>query len=78
MNQILYGPPGTGKTWNMVYHALAIIEGKPVGALESEDRKEVKGRFDELVEYELSNGVLKEIAERAARPCHIPQTEIVK
>ena len=49
-----------------------------MGALESEDRKEVKGRFDELVEYELSNGVLKEIAERAARPCHIPQTEIVK
>ena len=51
---------------------------QPVGALESEDRKEVKGRFDELVEYELSNGVLKEIAERAARPCHIPHTEIVK
>ena len=50
LNQILYGPPGTGKTWNTVNHALAIIEGKPVGALESEDRKEIKGWFDELKE----------------------------
>ena len=101
LNQILYGPPGTGKTWNTVNHALAIIEGKPVGALESEDRKEVKGRFDELkesgqiamvtfhqnfayedfiegirpvlddeggsveVEYKLSKGVFKQMADRA-------------
>ena len=102
LNQILYGPPGTGKTWNTVNHALAIIEGKPVGALESEDRKEVKGRFDKLkkqgqiamvtfhqnfayedfiegirpvlddeggnveVEYKLSKGVFKQMADRAS------------
>ena len=99
LNQILYGPPGTGKTWNTVYHALAIIKGKPVGTLESEDREEVKEWFDELkesgqiamvtfhqnfayedfiegirpvldnksenVKYELSNGVFKQMADRA-------------
>ena len=99
LNQILYGPPGTGKTWNTVNHALAIIKGKPVGTLESEDRKKVMRRFDKLkesgqiamvtfhqnfayedfiegirpvlddksesVKYELSNGVFKQMADRA-------------
>ena len=50
LNQILYGPPGTGKTWNTVNHALAIIEGESLEEIEREDRKEVKGRFDELKE----------------------------
>ena len=50
LNQILYGPPGTGKTWNTVYHALAIIEGKSVRDLESEGHESAKGRFDELKE----------------------------
>ncbi len=50
LNQILYGPPGTGKTWNTVYRALAIIEGKNLEEIEREDRKKVKGRFDELKE----------------------------
>ena len=50
LNQILYGPPGTGKTWNTVYRALAIIEGKNSEEVEREDREKVKGRFDELKE----------------------------
>ncbi len=48
LNQILYGPPGTGKTWNAANYALAIIEGKSLDELQSEDDKEVKQRFDEL------------------------------
>ena len=43
LNQILYGPPGTGKTYNTINKALEIIDGKV-----SEDRAEVKERFDEL------------------------------
>ena len=39
LNQILYGPPGTGKTWDSVYHAVAIIEGKSILGLKSEDRE---------------------------------------
>ena len=46
LNQILYGPPGTGKTWHTVARAVAIIEGRSVDDVESEDRKEVKQRFD--------------------------------
>lgn len=46
LNQILYGPPGTGKTWNTVTRAVAIVEGKRVSEVASEDRGEVKGRFD--------------------------------
>ena len=47
LNQILYGPPGTGKTWHTVARAVAIIEGRSVDDVESEDRKEVKQRFDD-------------------------------
>lgn len=50
LNQILYGPPGTGKTWNTVYRALAIIEGKNLEEIEREAREKVKGRFEELKE----------------------------
>lgn len=99
LNQILYGPPGTGKTYNTINHAVAIIEDKPLGEIENEDRKEVKQRFDKLkeegqiemvtfhqnftyedfiegirpvltgenqnIEYELSEGVFRKIADRA-------------
>ena len=30
LNTILYGPPGTGKTYNTVFHALHILDGKPI------------------------------------------------
>ena len=46
LNQILYGPPGTGKTWSTVTRAVAIIQKKRVSEVESEDRREVKKRFD--------------------------------
>lgn len=36
LNLILYGPPGTGKTYNTLFHALAIIEGKEVKDIENE------------------------------------------
>ncbi len=48
LNRILYGPPGTGKTWNTVNYAVAIAEKKDVGAVEGEEREDVKARFDEL------------------------------
>ena len=47
-NQILYGPPGTGKTWSTVSHAVAIVEGRDVAAVEAAGRKSVRARFDEL------------------------------
>ena len=43
LNKILYGPPGTGKTYNTINKALQIIDGTV-----SEDRKEVKERFEAL------------------------------
>ena len=49
LNQILYGPPGTGKTWNTVAHAVAIVEGKDVEAVQKERKEqpdELKRRFD--------------------------------
>ena len=50
LNTILYGPPGTGKTWNTVSHAVAIIDGESAGDLENKDRKDIKQRFDQLIE----------------------------
>lgn len=46
LNQILYGPPGTGKTFNTINLALSIADP----AFASNDRDEVKKRFDKLVE----------------------------
>ncbi len=43
LNLILYGPPGTGKTYNTLFHALAIIEGKKVKDIENECKE-----FDKL------------------------------
>ncbi len=36
LNTILYGPPGTGKTYHTVQYALAIVEDKPLKAIERE------------------------------------------
>ena len=36
LNLILYGPPGTGKTYNTLFKALEIIEGKTKEDLENE------------------------------------------
>ncbi|MBS1586709.1 MAG: AAA family ATPase [Bacteroidetes bacterium] len=49
LNLILYGPPGTGKTYNSIYHALSIIEGKDVEVLKKEPWEDIKGRFDALL-----------------------------
>lgn len=49
LNTILYGPPGTGKTYEAVSRAVAIIDGgDPAELAQSEPRKQVKERFDEL------------------------------
>ena len=50
LNTILYGPPGTGKTYHTSHYAVAIIEGKSVEKVKSEDHEEVKNRFDEYRE----------------------------
>ena len=44
-NLILYGPPGTGKTYNTVFHAVAIIEEKPVGLIKLEGFDPVFERY---------------------------------
>ncbi len=49
LNTILYGPPGTGKTYNSIYHALSIIEGKTIKELKNEVYDDIKRRFDELL-----------------------------
>ena len=49
LNCILFGPPGTGKTYEAVSHAVAIIDRRdPAELAQSERRKQVKERFDEL------------------------------
>ena len=51
LNCILFGPPGTGKTYEAVSRAVAIIDRRDPGELaNSEQRKQVKERFDELKE----------------------------
>ncbi len=49
LNQILYGPPGTGKTYHTINKALAIIEGKSEAELQTENRSDLKKRFDEYL-----------------------------
>ena len=49
LNCILFGPPGTGKTYEAVSHAVAIIDRRdPAELAQSERRKQVKERYDEL------------------------------
>jgi hypothetical protein len=50
-NVILYGPPGTGKTYGTVAHALALVEGVTVEAIEAECRN-AEGRAQVRVRYE--------------------------
>ncbi|SOB96563.1 AAA family ATPase [Pseudobutyrivibrio ruminis] len=45
-NTILYGPPGTGKTYNSINYAVAIIEGKTIREVQSEDYGLVKSRYE--------------------------------
>lgn len=45
LNLILYGPPGTGKTYNTMFKALEIIEGKSKDELEKE-KKEHDEKWD--------------------------------
>lgn len=44
-NMIFYGPPGTGKTYQTVPYAIAIIEGKPLEEISSENRDELNKRY---------------------------------
>ena len=48
LNQILYGPPGTGKTFNTINRAVEIADPEGYGEI-SEDRKDLKFRFDKLL-----------------------------
>ncbi len=48
LNRILYGPPGTGKTFNTINQALSIAD--PDFQKERKSRKEIKERFDQLIE----------------------------
>lgn len=52
LNQILYGPPGTGKTYQTVNYAVAIIEGKSIDAIQSENRADVQKRYESYREQE--------------------------
>lgn len=50
LNFILYGPPGTGKTFYSVNYAVAIIEGKTLEQLETEDRNLIRQRYESYCE----------------------------
>lgn len=53
LNTILYGPPGTGKTYNSVNYAVAIIEGKDIDVVASENHAEVLKRYNDYKEQGL-------------------------
>lgn len=50
LNRILFGAAGTGKTYNTINHALSIIENKSLEELGTENREELKKRFDSYKE----------------------------
>jgi len=43
INQVLFGPPGTGKTYTSINHALAIVEGKSLATIETENKGNRQG-----------------------------------
>lgn len=49
LNTILYWVPWTGKTYHTINYALSIIENKPLEEINSEDRNELKRRYDEYL-----------------------------
>lgn len=49
LNTILFGPPGTGKTYHTITHAIAILEGQTIAAVQNRARQEVKAAFDAYV-----------------------------
>lgn len=53
LNTILYGPPGTGKTYNSVNYAVAIIEGKDIDTIVSENHADVLKRYNNYKEQGL-------------------------
>ena len=53
LNTILYGPPGTGKTYNSVNYAVAIIEGKDIDIIATENHADVLKRYNDYKEQGL-------------------------
>ncbi len=49
-NIILYGPSGTGKTYRTINYALSIIEQKPLGQIASENRRDLRARYNKYAE----------------------------
>lgn len=47
LNTILYGPPGTGKTYNSVNYAVAIIEGRDIDVIATENHADVLKRYND-------------------------------
>lgn len=52
LNLILYGPPGTGKTYDVVRHAVAIIEKKKVEEVKKDDYADVFKRYKQYIKDE--------------------------
>lgn len=49
-NIILYGPSGTGKTYRTINYALSIIEQKPLSEIASENRRDLRDRYNKYAE----------------------------
>lgn len=49
-NIILYGPSGTGKTYRTINYALSIIEQKPLTQIASENRRDLRDRYNKYAE----------------------------
>jgi 5-methylcytosine-specific restriction protein B len=51
-NTILFGPPGTGKTYCSAIYAVAICDGKSLDDVKAMDYKDVRNRYNELMNME--------------------------
>lgn len=49
-NTILYGPSGTGKTYRTINYALSIIEQKSLAEISSENRRDLRERYNKYAE----------------------------